>query len=127
MQHKSGQSDRKRQVARVQAIYFLVTGIWPLLHMRSFEWVSGPKVDRWLVKTVSVLITVIGGTIGLAARRRRITPEIELLAVGGASGLAAIDVFYVARGRIRWVYALDALGELGLAAGWLYSRHSCPE
>jgi len=127
VQHKSGQSDRKRQVARVQAIYFLATGIWPLLHMRSFEWVSGPKVDRWLVKTVSVLITVIGGTIGLAARRRRITPEIELLAVGGASGLAAIDVIYVARGRIRWVYALDALSELGLAAGWLYSRHSCPE
>ena len=104
-----------------------MTGIWPLLHIRSFEWVSGPKLDRWLVKTVSVLISVIGGTMGVAARRRRITPEIELLAVGSAIGLAAIDTIYVARRRIRWVYLVDAVAELGLAAAWLNAHGQRPD
>ena len=112
----------RRLVAIVQAGYFLVTGIWPLLHMRSFEWISGPKVDRWLVKTVGALIAAIGSAIGLAAWRKRLTPEIELLAVSTAVSLAAVDVVYVARRRIRWVYLLDAVAELGLAAAWGLAR-----
>ena len=115
-------SELKRVIATVQSTYFLVTGIWPILHIRSFEWVSGPKVDRWLVKTVSALITVIGATIGLGASRRRVTPEIELLAAGSAVSLGLIDVIYVARRRIRWVYLLDAIAEFALAAAWTLTR-----
>lgn len=105
-------------VALVQGVYYLVTGIWPLLSMRSFEWITGPKYDRWLVKTVGVLIAVIGGVIMLAGQRKRVTPEIVLLASGSAGGLAAIDVVYVRRGRIRWVYLLDAVAEAGLIGLW---------
>jgi hypothetical protein len=115
-------SELKRVIATAQSAYFLVTGIWPILHMRSFEWVSGPKVDRWLVKTVSALITVIGAAIGLGASRRRVTPEIELLAAGSAVSLGLVDVIYVARHRIRWVYLLDAIAEFTLAAAWALAR-----
>jgi len=121
MQGASYQSLR-RLVAFTQASYFLVTGFWPLLNIRSFEWISGPKVDRWLVKTVSALIAVIGSVIGLAAWRRRLTPEIELLGVGSSLALATIDVIYVARRRIRRVYLLDAVAEAALAATWLIAR-----
>jgi hypothetical protein len=114
----------RRLVAAIQAGYFLITGIWPLLHIRSFEWVSGPKVDRWLVKTVSALIAVIGTAIGLAAWRRRLTPEIEALGVGSALALASVDVVYVARRRIRWVYLLDAAAEVALAAAWVVTQRS---
>lgn len=116
-----------RLVAFGQAAYFLVTGVWPLVHIRSFEWVSGPKVDRWLVKTVGALVGVVGAAIGLAAWRRRITPEIELLAVGSALALAAIDVVYVARRRIRPVYLLDAAMELALIVGWRSGRRALPD
>lgn len=102
----------------VQALYFLVTGIWPLVEIRSFQKISGPKTDIWLVKTVGVLVGVIGGVIALAGSRRRITPEISELAIGSSAGLAAIDVFYVARGRISRVYLLDALLELVLIGAW---------
>jgi hypothetical protein len=112
----------RRLVAFAHAGYFLITGIWPLLHIRSFEWVSGPKVDRWLVKTVSGLITVIGAVVGLAAWRRPITPEIEALAIGSGLSLAAVDIYYVARRRIRWVYLLDAAAEIALAAAWLTAK-----
>ena len=88
---------RWRLVAFGQAAYFLVTGIWPLLHIRSFERITGPKVDRWLVKTVGALVSVVGAVIGLAAWRRRPSPEIELLAVGSSLALAIIDIVFVAR------------------------------
>jgi hypothetical protein len=102
-------------VAYVQAIYYVPSGIWPLVHMRSFEWVTGPKVDRWLVKTVGGLITVVGAVLGLGASSRRVTPEVRVLAVGSAVSLAMIDLVYVRRGRIRRIYTLDAIANLGLA------------
>ncbi len=93
--------------------------------MRTFERVTGPKVDRWLVQTVGVLVLVIGGALALGGARRRLTPELALLAAGSAAGLAAIDVVYVARRRIAPIYLLDALAEvlllLGLVVGWLAS------
>ncbi len=42
-------------LATAQGLYLLLTGMWPLVHYRSFEWVSGPKVDDWLVKCVGGL------------------------------------------------------------------------
>lgn len=111
-------------VAIGQAAYFLATGIWPLLGLRSFERISGPKVDDWLVKTVGVQVGVVGAALALAKKNRRITPEVELLAIGSALGLAAIDIVYTARHRISPVYLLDAAAELGFAAGWLGLRGS---
>ena len=124
MTNPSSDQSKRRLVAVGQAAYFLVTGVWPLLHIRSFEWVSGPKVDRWLVKTVAALIGVDGAAIGLAAWRRRITPEVELLAVGSSLALAIVDVVYVARRRIRPVYLLDAVAQVGLIVGWASNRRS---
>src|SRR5690606_40344593 len=51
--------------------------------------------------------------------RRRVSPEVRLLAVGSAAGLAAIDVVYVARRRISLIYLLDALGEVILIGAWV--------
>lgn len=108
-----------RALAIGQAVYFAVTGVWPLVSMRTFEAVTGPKTDHWLVRTVGILVTVIGTVIGLAGWRRRVPPEIPVLAVGSAAGLAAIDVVYVANGRISPIYLLDALAEAVLIVAWL--------
>jgi len=105
-------------VWRIQALYFLVTGLWPLIEIRSFQKISGRKTDLWLVKTVGVLITVIGGVIAAAGLRGRITPEIAGLAVGSSAGLAAIDVYYSSRGRISRVYLLDAVAEALIIGAW---------
>ena len=107
-----------RRLARLMGWYYLVTGIWPLLHIRSFERITGPKTDKWLVKTAGALITATGAALLLAAKRDRVGPETATLAVGSAVGLTAIDVVYVAKRRIRWVYLLDALLEVALVVGW---------
>lgn len=101
-----------------QSAFYVISGVWPILHIGSFQKITGPKTDLWLVKTAGTLIAVIGSVIGLAGYRRKVSPEIGLLAVGCAAGLAAIDVVYVAKKRISPIYLLDALAEGGLIALW---------
>ena len=112
----------RRSVAFVQAGYYGPSGLWPIFSLRSFEWITGPKVDGWLVKTVGALVSVVGGVLGLAAYRRRLTPEMELLAVGTALSLAAVDVVTVSRRRIRRIYLLDAAANFALVAAWLFGH-----
>jgi len=109
-------------VALIQGGFYLATGIWPLLDIESFQDVTGPKTDLWLVRTVGVLVAVIGGVLLVAARRSRITDEIVLLAVGSALGLAAIGFVFTLAGTISPIYLADAVAEIGLAALWGLGR-----
>jgi len=161
-----------------QGAYYALTGAWALLHLRSFMWATGHKVDPWLVRTVGVLVTAIGAALmleGLRERRRttheralaspvpehlrtgsssadaaprpqRVSPPappraterissapppqlddpLVALAVASAAGLAAIDLVYVARRRIRPIYLLDAVAQAGLAAAWLMRTSRAP-
>ena len=104
-------------MARAHGAFNLVNGLWPLLHLRSFEAIFGPKVDTWLVRTVGGLLVSIGW-----AQLRAGTPEecaqARRLGLVTATTLLAIDAVYVPRGRLRWTYALDAVAEAALLAGW---------
>ena len=116
--------DMAGTLAKGQGLYYLATGVWPLVSMRTFEAVTGPKTDKWLVKTVGVLVAVIGGVLLLGGRRRRVEPETALLAAGSAAGLAVIDTVYPLRGRISKIYLLDAVVEVVLVGAWLAARAS---
>jgi hypothetical protein len=100
-----------------QGVFYVATGLWPIVHLRSFEAVTGPKLEGWLVKTVGALIAVVGGTLVAAGLRRRVSPELMQLAAGSAASLAAVDVIYSPQ-RISPVYLLDALVEGALVTGW---------
>ena len=106
-------------LALAQGVYFLISGVWPLLSIRTFMRVTGPKLDLWLVKTVGVLVAVIGAVLILAGVRDAVTAEVATLAVGCAAGLAAIDTYYVSTNIIAPVYLLDAVAESLLIALWL--------
>ncbi len=88
------------------------------VHIQSFLKVTGSKTDVWLVKTLGVLISVIGVVLGMTGVQQSVTREMALLGVGSAAGLTAIEVIYVARRRIAPVYLLDAVAELALLIGW---------
>ena len=109
----------RRQVAAAQAAVYVPTGIWPFASRRAFEAVTGPKTEWWLVQTVGLLVTAVGAGLAEAARRDAVTRELGLVAAGCAASLAAIDVAYVATGRLRWTYMLDAAAEVALVAGWV--------
>lgn len=110
-----------RLVAKLQGIYWFLTGVWPFLHLPSFLWLTGPKEDIWLLYTVSVLITVIGVVLLLGGFSGRVTQEIKVLGIAGAAGLAGIDIYYALSDVIWDIYLLDAAGELVLILLWLWA------
>jgi hypothetical protein len=106
-------------VAWTQAIYYLATGIWPLVSIRTFMAVTGPKTDVWLVKTVGAVVAAIGAALAVGAARRVFPPETLVLAVGSAAVLMLVDVIYVHRRIISRIYLADAVAQLILIAAWL--------
>jgi hypothetical protein len=108
-----------RRLALAQAAYYGLTGIWPFVDIQSFERITGPKRDRWLVYTVGAVVTAVGASLALAARGDPRRPETVALATGTAAGLGAIDVTYVAKGTISPMYLVDALAQGALIAGWV--------
>jgi hypothetical protein len=111
-----------RGVARLQGTYFLATGLWPIVHLRSFERVVGPKVDTWLVKTFGALVSAVGATLLASSFERRPSRQAAILGVGSALAIGAAETIYVSKGKISPVYLVDAAVELALSAGWLAVR-----
>jgi len=106
-----------------QSGYYGVTGIWPILHLPSFEAITGPKTDDWLVHMVGLLAVAIGVVLGVATARNRVrSPEVVLLAATSAAAFAAIDLWYGSSGRISPVYLADAGLQICLIGGLLLTR-----
>ena len=57
---------RRRKALLAQGAYYLGTGVAPFISRRAFESVTGPKREWWLVETVGVLVTAVGGGLHLA-------------------------------------------------------------
>jgi hypothetical protein len=112
-----------RRVAGLQAAFYVGTGVWPILHRRSFERVTGPKTDFWLARTVGLNVASVGlGLAQAAARNRGVPRELRTVAATCAVGLALVDVVCVARGRVSKIYLADAAAELVLVGGWVLAR-----
>jgi hypothetical protein len=112
-----------------QGMYYLLLGVWPIIDIRSFQAVSGPKTDHlvsgreedhWLVITVGGLIAVIGFILLVTAWRRRFFLEIALLGASAAVMLAIIDMVYVFRKVIAPIYLADAAVEMVFLCGWIF-------
>jgi hypothetical protein len=103
-------------IAPVQAAYFVLIGLWAIVHMPSFLMVSGPKEDLWLVQTVGLLLFGIGVALCVTAWRGQLDLSKVTLAISSSFSLTLIDVIHGAKGTIARVYLLDALAEIVLIA-----------
>jgi hypothetical protein len=108
--------DAARLVARGQGLYYLATGVWPILSMRTFEAVTGRKRDRWLVRVVGVLAIAFGGLVLREANRPRPEPAPGL---AGSAAFGAASLWYWASGRLNHAYALDGIFEAATFGAWL--------
>lgn len=104
-------------LALIQGFYYLATGIWPLVHYASFEAITGPKTDVWLVKTVGIVVIAIGISILSAVK----DPKFPVIVLGTVSavGLSGININYVLNGSISWIYLTDAIVEILLVISWI--------
>lgn len=106
-------------LAYVQGGFYFLTGVWPIVSIGTFQAVTGPKTDLWLVKTVGAVIAVIGSVLLLAAWRGEVTESIAMLAAGSAAALAAVDINYSLKGVISKIYLADAAVEIPIVVLWL--------
>lgn len=106
-------------MALVQGVYFLITGVWPILSMRTFLLVTGPKTDLWLVKTVGLVLAVIGAVLIHAQMTASVNAPVIFLAIGSAAALTLVEIIYVFKRVISPVYLADAFAELILIGWWL--------
>ena len=134
-----------RRAALTQGLFYVATGLWPVLHLRSFEAVTGRKRDRWLVQTVGGLIAAIGASLLVAARKPARSTQaapsepdewrpaedgrsgsttsgslaVRTLGMASAATLAAADLVFVASGQIPRIYLADAAAEAALIGLWI--------
>jgi hypothetical protein len=101
-----------RAVILIQSVYYLLTGFWPLFSMRTFEAVTGPKTDDWLVQTVGVLAATIGAALFVGSRRLPPNRETLTLSILSAVSFAGVDVVFVSQGIISQIYLVDAAFQL---------------
>lgn len=119
--HPSSTSDAPTGPAVAQGVFNIVGGLWPLVSLRSFEWVFGPKRDRWLEYTVAGLLCV-NGAAQISAARAGEPVAARRIGQGTALTLLAIDLVFVPMGRIRWTYLIDAALEAGWLVAWRGAR-----
>jgi hypothetical protein len=89
--------------------------------MGSFLKVTGPKTDLWLVKTVGLILAVIGAVLIFAQANAEINMSLIILGIGSALSLAVIEFVYVAKRVISLIYLGDAFLELILIVWWVAS------
>lgn len=107
-----------RYVARIHGTYFLVGGAWPLISLDTFEAVTGPKHDDWLVRSVALLL-VVAGIILFTQPKRYIERSAVTLAIGTSFSLGCVAMISSAGGWISSVYFLDGTMHLLFAAAWV--------
>jgi energy-converting hydrogenase Eha subunit E len=112
------ETSRVETLAWIQGGWFVITGMWPIVSLRSFERVTGPKTDAWLVRTVGVLVIAIGVSL-IAGASSGALSMAPVLGVASAAGLGVIDVWYASRRVIAPVYLADALVEATFVMAWV--------
>ena len=102
-----------------QGVYYLLLCLWILVSPDSYQMLTGQQGDVRQVEVIGVLLLVVGGTLCLAAYRKRGSPEVLFLAFGSAAGLTVVDLLLVYRG-LSTIYLLDAVLQVTLVAFWVY-------
>lgn len=103
----------------IHAAFYSVSGLWALVFIDSFQLVTGPKTDLWLVRTVAALITLTGLSLGVSTWRKRLPLELGLIAMGQNLVLSAVAVVYVFNGTISPIYLFDAILQSSMAVAWI--------
>lgn len=97
----------------VQAAYYLITGLWPLAHLKSFEALTGPKPDRFVVESTGLLFVATGATLATAAVNPAPGRPVRVLSV--LTPIVSTFVTLRHRPRVRAIYMVDAVAQCALA------------
>ena len=105
-------------IARAHGAFNVASGLWPLVHVRSFEAVFGQKTDRFLEYTVAGLMTCVGWSQVRSNRSPAGAAYARTVGIGTAGTLLAVDLVFAPPRRIPATYLLDAVVEACWLVAW---------
>ena len=100
-------------------VYYFTTGIWPLIDIKSFMKVTGPKTDVWLVKTVGLLLAGVSVCLVVYFFMKADQSVIGTLAAVCSICLAGIDFYYAGKKVISPVYLIDGIIQVIFFIAWI--------
>jgi glycine/D-amino acid oxidase-like deaminating enzyme/nitrite reductase/ring-hydroxylating ferredoxin subunit len=104
---------RARSPRLAQGAYYVATGLWPVLHPRSFDAATGTR-GGWKSRVLGGVVAAVGAALLAGEGRRTRVLGLASALVLGASGLA-----FAARGKGVKVNLADAAVHASLVAAWL--------
>ena len=112
-----------------QAVYYLLTALWPIIDIQSFMRVTGYKHDIWLVKTVGALL--IPESLTMISYLFIRTDRRPVFILGSLSCVAfiCVDLYYSLTDVIHDIYLADAVLQCLLLISWLwiiFKNHKTP-
>ncbi|CAN5755221.1 hypothetical protein BH11MYX3_BH11MYX3_38810 [soil metagenome] len=105
-----------------QGLFYVATGLWPILHFRSFEKITGRKNDRWLAKAMGGLVAAVGTALIVGSLETKPSRALRYLGIGSAIAVGLADLIFTARGRVSKVYLADAAAEGAAVVTWFVAR-----
>jgi hypothetical protein len=106
----------QRVTLTLLALYYIATGLWPIVDVGSFQKITGPKSDLWLVKCTGGLVAAVGVALICSLFEPQLPFTIIALAAAVAVTLTIVDIVYVVKGVISPIYIADACIEALLLA-----------
>jgi hypothetical protein len=102
----------------VQGAYYTLTGLWPIVDIESFQSVTGPKTDLWMLRTLGLLLAIVGSVLLFSTRHGKPPLEIVVLALAMATALLLVDFIVVFSRTVPLRYLFDAVMQAGLIFWW---------
>jgi hypothetical protein len=106
------------RLARAQGLFNVAGGAWPIVWLRSFEWIFGRKRDVYLQKTSGAFFLASGIALLLTEPTEEGVAAARRIGIGAATVYLTIDLIYVPKRDIPATYLLDALMEAGWLCAW---------
>lgn len=106
-----------RTLLLFEAIVYVTTGLWPIIHYNSFQKITGPKTDVWLVIVVGWFITMSSAVL-FSCYLGGLSDEGLIVALGTPLILGTSDIYYVFKKVISKVYLIDAALEFIIIVFW---------
>lgn len=107
-----------RALVVIQGSYYMVSALWPLIHIESYMWLVGPITDVWLAKTVATMVIAISITMFFHLILNTDSRPLILLGIATSLAFAYTDTYYTVNGTLSSIYFLDAAAEFLFLITW---------
>lgn len=108
--------NRWRRVAMlVQGTYYILTGLWPLIHFSSFSRAVALPMNPFQAQTFGAVLVIIGAHLLETARRDYPGASATLLGIAVAGAIAVVDLVWLPRLAVPSALWGDLLAEVAIA------------